>query len=130
MTDQQYKTRWINAWKRRNKRKTRGTYGKMAYAYNVPGSREHGSLSMWLAQPPSSFKPEKNPSRRRNVAGFVDDAGEFHPIRGSAGYDRVRAGDNYSRSVIKKKAKKRGAKRRNGVVKMKRNRLGQFVKKR
>jgi hypothetical protein len=53
-TPAQLKTRWINAWKRRNNRKTR--FGsRLMYAYNVPGTREHGSLQMWEAQSPESF---------------------------------------------------------------------------
>jgi hypothetical protein len=49
------KRRWINAWKRRNSRKTKGVW-RIQFAYNVPGTREHGALSMWEAQSAESFR--------------------------------------------------------------------------
>ena len=57
MTPQQRKTRWINAWKRRNNRKTR-MGSRLMYAYNVPGTRERGQLEMWEAQHAELFNPE------------------------------------------------------------------------
>jgi hypothetical protein len=66
MTDQQYKTRFINGWKKRHNRKTK-MGSRMMLAYNVPGTSEHGSLHMWQMQPASQFRPEKeNPSIKKS----------------------------------------------------------------
>ena len=82
----------------------------------------------------SVYSVVRNGKRVRNTAGFLDASGEFHPIRGSGGYDPVRAGEKVSWSARAKKktaAKKKAAKRRsNPASKIKRNRMGQFVKSR
>lgn len=63
MTDQQYKTRFINKWKKSHSRKTK-MGSRLMLAYNVPGTSEHGTLSMWRGQPASTFRPEsKNPKK-------------------------------------------------------------------
>ena len=45
--------------------------------------------------------------RMSNVAGFVDGSGEFHPIRGSSGYDGTLGGDKSLLAKWKKQAKKK-----------------------
>jgi len=55
MTDEQAKVRAINAWKRENRRKT--LFGsRLMFAFNVPGTREHGTLAMMNCQSARSFK--------------------------------------------------------------------------
>ena len=80
----------------------------------------------------SVYSVVRNGKRVRNTAGFLDASGEFHPIRGSSGYDPVRAGEkvSWSARAKKKTAAKKKAKRRNPKSKLKRNRWGQFVKSR
>jgi len=65
-------------------------------------------------------KPAAKKRKRvvRNVTGFMDSEGEFHPIRHSKGYSPQKAGDfasHYTSKVYKKKAKptkkKAGARR-------------------
>lgn len=67
--------------------------------------------------------PRKRTTKRkrmlRNVAGFMDQDGEFHPIRHSKGYSPEKAGDfasHYTGAKYKKKPtkKKTAAKRKRG----------------
>ena len=49
MDEEEKKIRAINAWKRANRRKTR--FGsRLMLAFNVPGTREAGTLAMLRAQ--------------------------------------------------------------------------------
>ena len=56
LTPEQHKQRFLNDWKRQNRRKTMEG-NRLKLAYNVPGTQEAGKLAMWLAQNPSCFVP-------------------------------------------------------------------------
>lgn len=49
---------------------------------------------------------------RRNLAGFEDANGNFHPIRGSVGYSGAIAGDHGRGKPYESEAKKKRAARR------------------
>lgn len=62
---------------------------------------------------PAAKRKRRNPprkkratvtKRRRNVAGYMDSSGEFHPIRHSKGYSPEKAGDFESHYARKKRA--------------------------
>jgi len=64
----------------------------------------------WTVQIRRKRKAKQNSGRvRRNVAGFLDANGEFHPIRDSPGY-------NYAGAIAKKK---RAARKRKSSTKRK-----------
>ncbi|MFB3813420.1 MAG: hypothetical protein ACE14L_04850 [Terriglobales bacterium] len=53
-----------------------------------------------------------NPLRRRNIPGFKDAGGKFHPIRGGKGYDPKLAGDVRRKRRAPKPRKRPAARRR------------------
>jgi len=73
------------------------------------GEWYHGSKLLTAAVPMTSTA-----AKHRNVAGFIDGAGRFHPIRSSGDYDTDRAGESGGkpRRTRSAKAKKRLAKAR------------------
>ena len=71
-------------------------------AYNVPGTREHGSLAMWEAQPASSFRSErKNPIKK---------TGRTAKLRNFTGTVTLRA--NGDVAIVPKQAKENPPKKR------------------
>lgn len=56
------------------------------------------------------FKAAKNPRGARNIPGYKDSEGKFHPIRAGAGYDPSLAGDRPG-TGRKRKAKGGGKKK-------------------